>query len=792
MAATGEQLPSFPKLPRMESCAGAVAVVAQRVERRTVAVPRGFESVHARSTHKSTVTEAPAPRSALWFQELHAAYRSANFVHYSSTVTDAITIISAESMELLHAATRTEPTDAPGGDHSLPPRALGLWVLAHEEVAGASTSAHLLLDAAAHWARSRSDPKQLPLSTRMRISVATGTLKDELLQRATSQEGLDRSAVDVGVKKRLSESKAAWAVMLRWADNTGALHSAIYSWRSTPPSATLCLDQMQRAVCSLLGQYGLHLCTAATLGVPGPVPPNEWTRQSAAVDAEFVSRLSTKPSVTLSAAAGAEGAAPLEFTGVFVRVCQRRLGDDGVTHPSAFHGVLLSFGSAKREAAAFANQADPALACPLGLDEESMGLHLCAVQAQEQPLLRTVSLYSHVGRAGEPIHAPLSHVFCESAAIRPVDQALLGTWDVRPCDKSSLAPSTVSLQEPFKQHFARASELYLSLSSSSSPETPNLRSGSSGEELDAMIDRLPCAPITNDPHAERDELVIRLAFHVDMRSRRTTIGDAYGYLFDSGAPKSICDTMLNAMGQIGVRASLDDMFKLTARAVKATGQLSTDVVRENERLKRLADVCLEAIASENGEPRVHSLARPDPQALGAAEHVRRMLGSIGLKRGKEAALVPCMNDASVTVAANAIYDALSYYAPGSPLAAEAQNLVCDAFKECHLPVPEDDPDRLRRWMQITDRAAARAAAIVVLRNGLRNTPVFLITSCSGTGTVTVQQAAVEPLLVPSSFDAIVAAPRACVLLLQHPNRHGLKCKLTATVPVNAVSKNATA
>ena len=129
-------------------------------------------------------------------------------------------------------------------------------------------------------------------------------------------------------------------------------------------------------------------------------------------------------------------------------------------------------------------------------------------------------------------------------------------------------------------------------------DAPQLRSGSSGEELDKMIDRMACAPFANDPQADHAEAMLRLAFHVDMRSRRTTIGDAYGYLFNCGAPKSLTTTMLSAIGKIGVRASLDDMFKLTGIALETSGTLTSDLVADNQRLKRLAAEALGAWLAE--------------------------------------------------------------------------------------------------------------------------------------------------------------------------------------------------
>ena len=123
MTATTATLPSLPQLPRMESNSGAVATLSQRLERRPVAAPRGFAQPREREA-KGTSSSVPATRSALWFKELHAGYRSAQFVHYSTDVVDVGPLLAAEALELKTAATRQGPWDAPGADHTLPPRQL--------------------------------------------------------------------------------------------------------------------------------------------------------------------------------------------------------------------------------------------------------------------------------------------------------------------------------------------------------------------------------------------------------------------------------------------------------------------------------------------------------------------------------------------------------------------------------------------------------------------------------------------------------------------------------------------
>ena len=767
----------------MECSNGAVAAASQRMEHHPTVYPRGFAA--ARGLDCATNTCTPATRSALWFKEIYAGFCSAHFLQFSTGAADIAPLLAAEALELTTRGIAPSPV---GKDHSLAPRGLGLWVLVGDREAANAAVGSRFLDALAHWACSQPDPNRPALVSCMRMSIATGAMRDAVLVAAAAG----------GASEVHKAAAAPWTVVLRWSDPGGLVHSCLQAHAATPVSANAALDAMQRSVCSLMGQYALmgSHTVAAALSPPPFTAHNAFVKAARDVDRKFESRLETPPSVTLSAAAMVPGAAPLEFTGIFVRVCEKKRGDEGITHTSAFHGVLLSFGSAKEAAARFANAADPALAVPLGVDEESMGLHLCAVQAQETALHADVSLFSHVGRAGEPIHPPYSHVLCQSAAIRPVDQALLTTWDVRPCDKSSLAPTAQALQEPWKLHFARASALYLSLGNGALPPTlpaqvstrnsTQKRSGPSGEALDM----LPRAPVVTDPQEERDEQMLRLSFHVDMRSRRTTIGDAYGYLFNCGAPKSLTTTMLSAIGKIGVRASLDDMFKLTGIALETSGTLTSDLVADNQRLKRLAAEALGALATWSVPAKRHATPSRDLLPVGAVEHVRRMLTSIGLKRGLEAALVPKMSDTSWGVVVDVILSAINHHKrPGTPPTSETTHLLVEAFADCRQPQHATDSgsERLTEWTRTVDSAVARAIAVAAMSNGLGDTPVFLMTTCTGAGSVAVQRVATDPLLSPSTFNAMIESPRSCVLLLQHLDAEALTCKLTATVPAKAMA-----
>lgn len=777
MAAPPFDLPNLPNLQRLSHVHGAAATSAQRMESKYITYPLGF----GQSQTGVTRTTVPATWSALWFQELYAGYRAANFIHYPTKPSDTVPILVAEALEL-----RTAACGAPVADGSLPARALAVWVIVGNNQAEQRDGVgSRILNALAHWASSASCPTHT-----MRIGIATKGAAATILQTA-AREG---AAHPYGP----ACDSPCWTLVVRWADARGDSHSAVESLGVAPLNAQVVLERVQRTLCLVLARYDLGAPPAA-LTLATPVPLNAFAIQSAWVDAQFALTLEAAPICVRSAAAATKGAPPLENTGIFVRVCEKKRGDDGVTHSSAFHGVLLSFGGEREDVAAFANAADPALTCPVGQDEESMGLHLCAVQAEACALATNVSLFSHVGRAGQPIHPPGSHVYRECAAIRPVDVDLLAFWDLRPCSKSSTLPEDDMYHAPYQQHFSRASKLYLSLSADPDNalqgrvRSPPRRSRSSSNSLDELAHNGACAPL-NDLHQYRDDAALRLALHVDLRSRRTTVGEAYAYLFDAGMPRGLLNTMLHTIARLGVRASLDEMFRLASASLGQQARtVSVNALDETIRLKALMDVCLSALATEDANgTHASKRARPSPLVVDKPERVRRMLVALGIRRCDDAVLVKAMNDASVSKAATLVMGGIAHLLPlGQALAPEAHAMAVKAFAPCIKP-PEGCTDE--NWVSIVDAAVARAAAVTVLRSGILGANIFLITSSSNSGAVTIQQLAVEPLLNPSSFDSLIATPmeHSCVLLVQHLAGSQRKCKITSTAPHTFVERSGAA
>ena len=314
----------YPKLPRLERVHGVAAAAAQRLEQRPVAYPRGF----AQSRVLVTTSEGPAVRSALWFQELHAGWRSANFLHYSTHVADSTQILAAETLELKSAASGAE-----GADGSLAPRSTAMWVLVDDQHAAQVGGAGIrVLDAMAQWAVKGGATFAGGLATpvrAMRMSVATGPAALTVLD-AVGREGAATATA----------AAAPWTLVVRWADRAGVMHAALQPLFHAPVTADAALERLQRSLCVLLAQYCIHAPPPMVHALPVPVPLDAFAIHSAWVDQSFASCLEAKPVCVRSHAATTKESAPLENTGVFVRVCEKKRGDDGVSHSSAFHGLI--------------------------------------------------------------------------------------------------------------------------------------------------------------------------------------------------------------------------------------------------------------------------------------------------------------------------------------------------------------------------------------------------------------------------------------------------------------------
>lgn len=759
-------LPDLPSLTRIERPNGARAAFNQTLTHVVARYPHGFATPTLGGQQS---TRVPSQRgAALWFRELHEAFRSAQGLQFATTPLDNVALNMAEVYELMCAA---KHAGGPYVDGSMAPRRVAVWLLVPTTFAMLPTGLQLV-DAMAQWADHRVNGCRV--ACKVRLSVATGSTADEILKHAAKQGA-----------NRYDPHHPGWRMVVRWCDAEGRIQADVADVHG---AVTLinAVEKLQIEVLQLCARHRLALDGAAVAPVPSMARPHVFLDKLIAIDAEFARFVECRDSVTLSEAARADEAAPLENTGVTVRVCDRSLGEEGVTSETAFHGVLLGFGGARDDIAAFANAADPVLRVPLDLDEEAMGLHLCAVHTKAVCLGDAVTLFGLRGRPGAPIHESppgRSWVWQEAAAIRPVDGSLLASWDLRPCDKASVLPTAAEWVEPYKEHFGRASKLYLSLRKSPAglmpPPPPPRRTGSSHSELDKMLEGLPTAPAVGDLHAERDNAFMVASLNVDLHSRRTTLGEAYLYLFESGAPAPVRETMLGAMGQLGVRGTLSEMFELCTRTMRAHVNVDPEIIGENARLKRLAAVCFDALHSS--EP---PAKRAEPTPVASNERVRRMLQTLQLKRG-ENCMLP--RGAAVGATCRRVVQVVVRGVQPQPVASDnTEQLAAEALEKLVHSVSGAGDEQ---WGLAIELGIARIAWMTLKSVELGDddrAPLccFMISTSVGASSVRIERIstddAPEAFAEAATFDDMMGCAAPLVLLVQL-QREG--ARVTATLPI---------
>ena len=427
----------------------------------------------------------------------------------------------------------------------------------------------------------------------------------------------------------------------------------------------------------------------------------------------------------------------------------------------SFHGMLLAFGSSKKRAIEFAqNLEGGCLRVPLGNTETALGLHVCAVQAEAAHLGRGVSLFGTEGRAGEPIHAPGSWLWRESAAIRPVDGALLTTFDLIPCPRESMVPGNPALVQAARDHWKRCAALFSNLDERNQIKQSGFPSCGSFCSNASDVETLGAAEEVSE--AAGDDSYAMAALHVNLPSRRTTLGAAYAYLADYNCPAPVKATMIAAIGELGIRASLSEMFELSAHSIKAASGVTAATLKENENLKRTVEMAVEVLVNMPNK----EFRRAASTSIPSNETVRRLLGTLGLKRGDVQQFKHGDSGIKMNKILLLLVAVLGRRACDTMLPDMAHETLVEAVKTTD------------NWKQSVERAVAMAMGIVVCANALQDMRIFLISSTVGENAVRIERVTCAPVLTASSFDELVQAQTPIVLLVQHTS--DAKVRLTTT------------
>ena len=771
----------FPTLDRIDAPHGALAAAQQRKGRMSIEWPRGFHQRH-NSYGLPKLAWMPVYDSAMWFKQMHHAYRAANFANFAILPIDLAAFVVAENAELGCAAAHPHATHGPDG--SLKPRMVAVWVGVSSTI-GASCLGDRVLDAISHWSLYRpGGATARPIASTVRLTALAGADTADFLRRVANEHTRPPAA---------PPHDGSYGVTVRWVDQLSKrLRSETHVSNFMPVSSDAMLADIQQTVIRLVGLYDAPFPTTLMRQVLTRVPDGAYPRGVDMVCEAFHNVTSGTPSVTLDRAASSGQTGPLENTGVVVRLCEKDLKEKGLTHPRSFHGALLCFGAAKSTAVAFTREGTATangLRVPLGLQEESMGLHVCAVQAELSPLWDGVTLFGKMGRPGEEINPPGSSVWVESAAIRPVDSGLLGSFALYPCAKASLIPGNPALAEPFKRFFMRASTLYTSLDSKNRTTLRKTPTFSSSDELEACDAYLGPSCRRLDADEMRNERFMLAAFRVDLHSSRTTIGDAYAYLFDVGAPPGLVSMLMHGAGVLGVSASLSSTIDLCRKHLKNNCTNSRNAepnVAECDKLRRLVSVAIDALVDADFGSPAKGAKRAKSIPIASSERIRRLILSMGLKR--EANSVAIGRPVGLDVAQRAVQrigSALhrSTYNDAPPLA--ATQLV---YKMANNATLEADD----AWAECVAQATFDAARSMLLELRARNAePVcFAIQARVGSSEVRIHRITIESGACGSSLDAMIAEKEPGVFIVQQLDN--FKLRVTATIPLTSTPPRPTA
>lgn len=761
----------FPTLGRIEQPFGARAAAQQLRERTAIAFPSGgFRDRTLQPSGAPRLTTRPHHDSAMWFKQLACGHRTGNGLLYAVKATQVRHLLLAENVELRAAR---DHAGQGGIDGSLAPRRMALWV----QVSPACVDTPFgdsVLDAMAHWATYRHKDGDPVLARCMRTTVVGGS----------DATALNDMLVADGQEPVRAECEWVYRITVRWVDDGGVQRGETVQYNHTLSSADALIGEVQQTLVRLCGTHGAPFPKALMRPVARACPHNAFALMVVALDKEFETLVVGTPHVEKSDAAKHEQAAPLEKTSVVVRLCPKDHGEAGITKDSAFHGVLLSFGESVQDAMGFALNSvatnKGVLNVPLGA-EGAMGLHVCAVQAEDVPLHDRVSLYGTAGKPGEPIHPPNSWVWLESAAVMPIDARLQGKFDVRPCSKESVLPGYAALSSAYKEHFKHVSSLYLALADratniSKCPTTDSF----SSEETDVPFAIERDLDDDEDDATHSNERFMLAALRVDLQSTRTTIGDAYAYLFEVGPPTSVMTMLLQAAGRLGVGASLSSALTLCHQSIAAQN-CSLPRSDSHERLKRLADCALNALVAD--EPPDAKRAKPPPPPppvrVSSNKRIHRMLCTLDLKKGNHAQIKAPPKIEQAHKALDVVAQALRLDADLRP--GQANDALWMGVKQAN----ENDI----RWITDLEYAVAKAvAALLVAAHGAGEglpcdgLSVFLLASRTGTDEVRVSEVTRGAAVRPSSFDRMLAidAKELAVIIVQ--TQGDLRARITATVP----------
>lgn len=664
---------SFPALPPIDVLHGAHAVLAQASVGAQALLPR-FMRKPEPTRHMSLQPSKTASAATI---ALFHAYHSVHAVIIADTANDVLGLVEAEESELRDAALHVL-----GEDSSLPPRPVGLTMLARGAAPNSSDSV-TALNALAHLRAS------VP-TCEMRISAFAGPDADAFVGRACPAYKDDTASV---------------LFVVRWASGgNDKMETRVHRLSHAGLSAELIVQEVQAMLFALRSEAPIAGHIVRDLG---GVPRDAFIQLHKGVTASFFSLTKSEPCFEVQQPAQST----LADTGVLLRLVERR-GDASkdsaslapLNHPSCFYGCLLADARHVADVRALCfsiSKTDQGRArglCTRSSEElaaraKEWSMHTCAVQAAGFSLGHRVTLYGTHGKLREPIQPPNSWIWRLSGAIVPLATAS-NNFAVFPCNgdawmtnnRAYLMATRIFVNEMSKLYMEyvrscgraeavdrkrrRAEEREAEREAEKAAHAAQAEQGEQEEhepreqeEQDAResrpgktLDTDMCSNADNfgtpdgdadspedaaaDAHIAIEDnaadgfddkncsgAVAAAAFGLTLSSRRFTAGDAASRLPACDSTSALHDFLAASIRQFGVNTSLNDCIARAAVAVCNHATPVAEAAREREmaRLRRISDAALLLGA--------HSGARPSAPSPAPGPTIDALVSFCGLRRG---------------------------------------------------------------------------------------------------------------------------------------------------------------
>lgn len=761
-------LVTAPDLPPIKNPSGALMYVQQRLVLRAIKQPRGIGEVTAFEQHvNSTPTNKLSPHelSAPWFKEAYCSYHAAHSMLYcgEGEPMEALKLVTAEDAELRDAFTEQH---APCGvDQSLKPRRVAIWLLGKQASFTqriAKTFLHRVNDAVAHWASN--------ICKTLRVTAAFGVDSDFVFKHFGHADAA------------LAPNEIA--VALRWCDgDIRTVWTKLDFERAIALGGCGILSHFQATAVRLSGAHDVPVPPEIFIAVDhNDVPTNAFFVHQHNTSRAFAQLLRGEPSLP-----PCDVGRTLTPLGIVTRIVNRTVihQSDGLDHASSFHGALLASLESVDAAVAFVAQRDM-LRLPSSAAERKLNLHICAAQVEHLHLCEKVSLYGSVGVAGKPIRSPGTWLWVSRPAIRPVDEALLGSFELIPCSKASLQPGAKELRPAFELFWQTEVSGLFKMLGGFKPrvaQTP---------PLTQSISVLVAPKVESEKGADDPSLLALFNLDIKTPSQRTTLGEAYCYLTKHlvlGSTNVGCSAMLDqlktAMAALGVRASLSQMVELSTLALKRHLFADDSSYENGDTLHRFAEIAL-ATTQKRCKKAQTSLE----SVVLAAECIRRVMHALCLKKGREIVL---RSQVAVLEYVSEIINVMSDVVDNEPITdPERLKSMTSALMACWTR-----PTSAHDFVANITTGVAKALAVASWQSKTATNncaTVFILQACALPTTATKKVSAKlfkvchtnRSTLVASSMDELLSAPKVHMLLLQELGEY--RVCVTATVPSGSRSK----